>query len=66
MSSSEDSEPIQDSSSEEEQEEQHGGDQQLTGATADPQVLQYFWDLASLEQVRCACINPTAAVRHFA
>ncbi|WIA18061.1 hypothetical protein OEZ85_009542 [Tetradesmus obliquus] len=50
MSSSEDSEPIQDSSSEEEQEEQHGGDQQLTGATADPQVLQYFWDLASLEQ----------------
>uniref|UniRef100_A0A383W0H0 Myb-binding protein 1A n=1 Tax=Tetradesmus obliquus TaxID=3088 RepID=A0A383W0H0_TETOB len=50
MSSSEDSEPIEDSSSEEEQEEQHGGDQQLTGATADPQVLQYFWDLASLEQ----------------
>ncbi|WIA38355.1 hypothetical protein OEZ86_001688 [Tetradesmus obliquus] len=50
MSSSEDSEPIEDSSSEEEQEEQHGGNQQLTGATADPQVLQYFWDLASLEQ----------------
>lgn len=25
--------------------------QVVTGANADPQVLQYFWDLASLEQV---------------
>jgi hypothetical protein len=51
MSSSEDSEPMEGSSSEDEQEEQHGGDQQVTGANADPQVLQFFWDLASLEQV---------------
>jgi hypothetical protein len=62
MSSSEDSEPIEGSSSEDEQEEQHGGDQQVTGATADPQVLQLFWDLASLEQVGTR-LDPTAAVQ---
>jgi hypothetical protein len=65
MSSSEDSEPIESSSSEDEQEEQHGGDQQVTGATADPQVLQLFWDLASLEQV-CSFGDVTAAVQHVA
>ncbi len=34
--------------------EEHGNEeqQQVTGANADPQLLQYFWDLASLEQVR--------------
>jgi hypothetical protein len=62
MSSSEDSEPIESSSSVDEQEEQHGGDQQVTGATADPQVLQLFWDLASLEQVGTR-FDPTAAVQ---
>ncbi len=38
-------------SSEEEEEQQHVP-QVVTGANADPQVLQYFWDLASLQQVR--------------
>lgn len=37
-------------SSEEEEEQQHV-QQVVTGANADPQVLQYFWDLASLQQV---------------
>jgi hypothetical protein len=64
MSSSEEHEPIE-SSSEDEQEEQHGGDQQVTGATADPQVLQLFWDLASLEQVGTR-LDPTAAVHGVA
>lgn len=33
------------------EEEQQAVQQVVTGANADPQVLQYFWDLASLQQV---------------
>jgi hypothetical protein len=39
------------SSGSEDEEQQHVN-QVVTGANADPQVLQYFWDLASLQQVR--------------
>jgi hypothetical protein len=39
------------SSGSEDEEQQHVH-QVVTGANADPQVLQYFWDLASLQQVR--------------
>jgi hypothetical protein len=39
------------SSSDHEQEPQHV-QSVVTGANADPQVLQYFWDLASLQEVR--------------
>jgi hypothetical protein len=35
------------------EEEQQAVHQVVTGANADPQVLQYFWDLASLQQVSC-------------
>lgn len=37
-------------SSSDQEQEQHV-QQVVTGANADPQVLQYFWDLASLQQV---------------
>lgn len=39
------------SSYEEEEQQQQHVQQVITGANADPQVLQYFWDLASLQQV---------------
>lgn len=32
-------------------EDEQTADQHVTGGNADPQVLQYFWDLASLQQV---------------
>lgn len=32
-------------------EDEQVADQQVTGGNADPQILQYFWDLASLQQV---------------
>lgn len=39
-------------------EDEQLADQHVTGANADPQVLQYFWDLASLETVRCSdCLD---------
>lgn len=39
------------SSSSDAEDEQQAVQQVVTGANADPQVLQYFWDLASLQQV---------------
>lgn len=39
------------SGSSEGEEDQQLVQQVVTGANADPQVLQYFWDLASLQQV---------------
>lgn len=44
--------------SEDEEDQQQ---QEITGANADPEVLQYFWDLASLQQVAvCAVFGVTA------
>lgn len=50
MSSSDGSSGSGSSGSSEAEDEQHVP-QVVTGANADPQVLQYFWDLASLQQV---------------
>lgn len=50
MSSSDGSSGSGSSGSSDAEDEQHVP-QVVTGANADPQVLQYFWDLASLQQV---------------
>jgi hypothetical protein len=52
MSSSDGSSGSGSSSGSDQEDEQHV-QQVITGANADPQVLQYFWDLASLQQVSC-------------
>jgi hypothetical protein len=36
----------------------------VTGATADPEVLQHFWALASLEQVRRRGRRPSVAAAY--
>lgn len=47
-----------------EDEEQQLVPQVVTGANADPQVLQYFWDLASLQQVSPWVIKTASGSPH--
>lgn len=44
------------------EEEQQAVQQVVTGANADPQVLQYFWDLASLQQVSSDHLLPCSDI----
>jgi len=64
MSSSDDVSGSSGSGSSGSEDEEQLVPQVVTGANADPQVLQYFWDLASLQQVSPWVIKTASGSPH--